>query len=403
MSPPFSSSEALAVGVMPSPGSAPRSAWIEVDLGALGHNVRVLRRSLPAGTGMLYVVKDEAYGLGALAASRVALENGADRLAVFTLSEAGHLRAAGVTAPILLMGERLPEELPWVLQWDLEPCVGRLEIARALDTLARQRGRRVPVHLKVNTGMNRFGLPWREARSWATGLARLTGLHIEGVLGHFAQSDEEDKTFARVQLERFHGCLDALRAAGVEPRWRHHANSGGVLDLPEAHLDLVRVGLLAHGVYPSRACRRLDDLRPVMSVKARLVAIQDVEPGDTVGYGMRWRAARPGRIGVLPLGYGDGFPRVRNEGHALIGGTRVPLVGGVAMDALTVDLTDLPGAAVGDEAVVMGRQGAEEISVHDLAVLKRSVSYDLLAGWRSRLPRLYRPAGPPDDRPPNAA
>ncbi|MBN8246948.1 MAG: alanine racemase [Verrucomicrobia bacterium] len=396
MSAPFSSPGELSGGAAASPGHLPRSAWIEVDLGALGHNFRAIRRSLPAGTALLYVVKDEAYGLGALAAARVALANGADRLAVFTLSEAERLRSAGITAPILLMGERLPEELPWVLRLDLEPCVGRLEIATALDALARQQGRPAPVHIKVNTGMNRFGLPWRAARSWAAELAALTGLRFEGVLGHFAQSDEEDKTFARVQLERFHQSLEALRAAGIEPRWKHHSNSGGALDLPEAHLDLVRVGLLAHGVYPSRVCRRLEDLRPVMTVKARLVAIQEVEPGDTVGYGMRWRADRPGRIGVLPLGYGDGFPRVRNEGHALIRGVRVPLVGGVAMDALTVDLTDLPGAAVGDEAVLMGRQGAEEISAHDLAALKRSVSYDLLAGWRSRLPRLYRHASPPN-------
>jgi len=372
-----------------STGRPPRSAWIEVDLGALAHNFRVIRRSLPQETGLLYVVKDEAYGLGALEAAPVALAHGADRLAVYTLAEAERLRTAGVSAPILLMGERLPEELPWVLRLNLEPCIGRMEIARALDELARRQGRRVPVHIKVNTGMNRFGLPWRDARSWAAELARMAGLKFEGVLSHFAQSDEEDKTFARVQLERFHQCLDMLRAARIEPRWRHHCNSGGVLDLPEAHLDLVRVGLLAHGVYPSRVCRRLDGLRTVMSVKARVVAVQPVEPGDSVGYGMRWRAERPGRIGVLPIGYGDGFPRVRNEGHALIRGTRVPLVGGVAMDALTVDLTDLPDAAPGDEAVLMGRQGAEEISAHDLALLKRSVIYDLLAGWRSRMPRVY--------------
>jgi len=338
----------------------------------------------------MYVVKDEAYGLGALAAAPVALANGADRLAVYTLAEAERLRSAGVTAPILLMGERLPDELPWVLRLGLEPCIGRLEIAQAFHELARSQGRPAAIHIKVNTGMNRFGLPWRSARTWAPALAEMTGLRFEGVLGHFAQSDEEDKTFARVQLERFQQCLEVLRGAGIEPRWKHHSNSGGALDLPEAHFDLVRVGLLAHGVYPSRVCRRLDGLKPVMTVKARLVAVQEVEPGDTVGYGMRWRAERPGRIGVLPLGYGDGYPRVRNEGQALIRGLRVPLVGGVAMDALTVDLTDLPHAEAGDEAVLMGRQGGEEISAHDVATLKRSVTYDVLAGWRSRLPRIYR-------------
>ena len=159
------------------------------------------------------------------------------------------------------------------------------------------------------------------------------------------------------------------------------------MDLPDAHFDLVRVGLLAHGVQPSAVCRRVPGLKPVLTVKARVVTIQSVEPGDTVGYGMRWQARRPSRIGVLPLGYADGFPRVRNEGHALLHGCRVPIVGGVAMDAILVDLTDLQDARVGDEAVLLGCQGEIEITAQDLATLKRSVTYDLLAGWRARLPR----------------
>lgn len=195
---------------------------------------------------------------------------------------------------------------------------------------------------------------------------------------------------ARDQIARFQRCLADLREAGVEPRRAHHCNSGGVLDLPEAHFQQVRVGILAHGIYPSSVCRRLNGLMPVMTVKARVTAIQPVLPGDTVGYGMRWQAKRPGRIAILPIGYADGFPRVRNEGHVLLAGARAPLAGGVAMDALMVDITDLPGVAVGDEAVILGRQGQEEITAHELAALKRSVSYDLLAGWRARLPRVYR-------------
>ena len=367
----------------------PRSAWVEVDLAALAANFRLIRAELPAPTRLLYVVKDDAYGLGAVRASQVALANGADLLAVFTLGEAAALRDAGIRAPILLLGERLPDELPWVVELGLEPCVGRLEIAHQLSALGQQRGRRVPVHLKINTGMNRFGLPWRRAAEWSRELAALPGLEFVGALSHFAQSDELEKAFAQTQHARFEECVAALRAAGVQPRLLHHCNSGGFLDLPEAHFDLVRVGLLAQGVFPSSVCRRLPGLRPVMAVKARLTAIQDLEPGDTVGYGMRWRAERPSRIGVLSLGYGDGFPRVRNEGAALVHGQRVPIVGGITMDALMIDLTDVPAAGVGDETVLMGRQGDAEITAQDVAALKRSVSYDALTGWRARLPRVY--------------
>lgn len=367
----------------------PRSAWVEVDLDRLADNFRRLRAALPASKRLLFVAKDDAYGLGSVMAAKVALANGADQLAVFTLGEAAELRTAGVAAPILLLGERLPDELPWVLELGLEPCVGRLEVARQLAELGRRRDRPVPVHLKINTGMNRFGLPWREAEAWTRALAGLPGLDFAGVLGHFAQSDELDKTFARIQLGRFERSLGVLRAAGIAPRQVHHCNSGGFLDLAEAHFDLVRVGILAQGIYPSSVCRQLPGLSPVMTVKARLVATQQVEPGDTVGYGMRWRAERPGRIGVLPLGYGDGFPRVRNEGCVLLHGRRVPIVGGVTMDALMVDLTDLAAAQLGDEAVLQGSQGTETITVQEIAALKRSVTYDVLVNWRHRLPRVY--------------
>lgn len=372
------------------PSDYPRSAWVEVDLTALAANFRLLRADLPPAVRLLYVLKDNAYGLGSVAAAQVALTNGVSHLAVYTLGEAAVLRQAGLTAPILLLGERLPDELPHALALEVETCIGRLDIAQHLSSLGVVRGRPVPVHLKINTGMNRFGFPWREVATWSRALQALPGLYFAGIMSHFAQSDELEKTFARTQLSRFQDCVAVVRAAGIEPVLRHHCNSGGMMDLPEAHFDLVRVGLLAHGVQPSSVCRRVPGLQPVLSVKARIVTIQPVEPGDTVGYGMRWRAQRPSRIGVLPLGYADGFPRVRNEGHVLLHGQRLPIVGGVAMDALLIDLTDLPAAQVGDEAVLLGRQGDLEITAHDVAALKRSVSYDILAGWRSRLPRQLR-------------
>lgn len=371
-----------------------RSAWVEVDLAQLARNWALIRREVPPPVSLMFVAKDNAYGLGAVEAARVALQGPADSLAVFTLGEAEELREAGLSAPILLLGERLADEVAEVLELDLEPCVGSLAMAEAFSRAGLERQRPVPVHLKINTGMNRFGFTWREAGNWVQRLRELPGLEFRGALSHFAQSDELDKGFARTQSARFEAVLGSLAAEGIRPRWIHHCNSGGVLDLPDAHFNRVRVGLLAQGVYPSEVCRRIEGIAPVLSLKARITAIQELEPGDTVGYGMRWRAERPCRIGVLSIGYGDGYPRLRNQGQVLLHGRRVPLVGGVTMDALMIDLSSVPEARIGDEAVLLGGQGDERITVQELAALRGTVTYDLLAGLRGRLPRRFVNAGP---------
>jgi alanine racemase len=366
-----------------------RPAWVEIDLGALAGNIRLIRAGLNPAVKLLYVLKDDAYGQGAVAAARIALSNGADELAVYTLQEGAELRQAGIAAPILLLGERLPDELSWCLEYGLTPCIGSIEIAKAMNAAALVHGRKAPVHIKINTGMNRFGFSYRDVSQWAAELSRLDRLHWKGALSHFAQSDEVDKTFARQQLGRFHEAIGQLRLAGISPDCLHMCNSGGFLDLPEAHFNMVRVGLLALGVYPSQVCRRLPGLRPVVSVKARVTALQSLDPGETVGYGMRWKAETPARIAIVPLGYGDGYPRVRNAGEVIVRGRRAPIVGGVTMDALMFDATAIEGVSPGDEVMLLGAQGADEITVQEVAALKRSVSYDILVSWRARLPRRY--------------
>jgi alanine racemase len=321
--------------------------------------------------------------------ARVALAGGAGGLAVITPGEAATLRAAGIRAPIFLLTNPAPADFPWCRALELVCCVGQLETAQLLDAFARRESWQPVVHLKINTGMNRFGLRWSEAAAWLPAVRALTRLRLEGVYSHLAMSDELDKTFAREQRRRFQTVLEAMSAAGLAPGVRHLCNSGGLLDLPEAHYDMVRLGILPLGVYPSKVCRRLPGLAPAMTVRARITALQELAPGDTVGYGMRYTAVARRRIAVLPLGYADGFPRVRNEGWVLVGGRRAPLVGGVAMDALAVDVTDVPGVKLYDEAVILGRQGTEEITAEEVAALARSVTYDVLAGWRDRLPRIY--------------
>jgi alanine racemase len=364
-----------------------RPAWTEIDLGKLRRNLQLIRRDLPKSVRLLAVVKDEAYGHGALDVARIALEEGAWGFGLSTLEEAMNLRETGITAPLLLLGERQEAELPWCVEHNLTVCANEPHTVRKLARAAASANKRVPVHLKINTGMSRYGTRWDEALPLVEQILGEKSLQLEGVMTHFAQSDETDKTFANLQFSRFSEVLRAFEQRKVSVKLRHTCNSGGFLDLPQAHLDMVRVGILLYGVFPSSVCRRIPGIEPVMSVKARIAAIQKLKPGEVVGYGMRYTAPSERRIAVLPIGYGDGFPRVRNQGGALIHGQRAPLIGGIAMDAIMVDITDIPQAQMWDEAVIMGRQGSEEITVHDMARLKNSVSYDVLTNWRLRLRR----------------
>jgi alanine racemase len=366
---------------------AARPAWVEIDVAQWRRNWALIRAEMPRDLGVVAVVKDDAYGHGLLTAARLALEHDARLLAVPTLAEAITLREAGIAAPILLLGPRVSGELGFCARHDLTCTIGDPADVAPLARAAERAERRVRVHLKVNTGMNRYGAAPDRVVELATAIAAEPALQLEGVFSHFAQSDERDKTFAEEQQRRFRDALARLAAVGVRVPLRHLCNSGGYLDLPAAHFDAVRLGILPLGVYPSQVCRRIPGLAPVMSVKARIAAIQSLAPGEHVGYGMRYTAATPRRIAVLPIGYGDGFPRVRNEGHVLLRGRRAPIVGGVSMDALFVDVTEVPDVVRGDVATLLGRDGAEEITAHDLAALKRSVSYDLLCAWRARLPR----------------
>ena len=379
----------IPAGLLDRSTSPPRPAWIEIDLRKLHRNFELIGQDKPDGLRLLSVVKDEGYGHGAIEVARAALNAGAGFLGLSTLEEAVSLRDRGIRSRMLLLGDRQENELRWCIAQDLSCSVSEAGCVRQLGRLAAQAGRRIPVHLKINTGMNRYGVRWKEAACLIELICSTPSLLLEGVLSHFAQSDEVDKTFALLQLSRFQEVLDTLSTAGISVKFRHICNSGGFLDLPQAHFDMVRLGILPLGVFPSSVCRRIPGIEPVMSVKARLAAIQSLERGDSVGYGMRYTATSARRIAVLPIGYGDGFPRVRNQGFVLVHGRRAPLVGGVAMDAITVDITDIPEAKLWDEAVIMGRQGEEEISVHEVAKLKNSVSYDVLTSWRMRLPRIF--------------
>ena len=284
-----------------------RPAWTEIDVGRLRRNLQLIRRDLPRPVKLLAILKDEAYGHGALEAARVALEEGAWGLGLSTLEEAMALRDAGIKAPLLLLGERQEAELEWCVAHDLTVCVNEPHNVRRLAQIAAEFGKQVPVHVKIHTGMSRYGVRWDEALPLLEQVAAEKSLSLEGVMTHFAQSDEADKTFTNLQFARFREVLAALEQRKLPVKLRHACNSGGYLDLPHAHLDMVRVGLLLHGVFPSEVCRRLPGLEPVMAVKAKIAAIQNLKPGEVVGYGMRYTAPSRRRLAVCPSATATAF------------------------------------------------------------------------------------------------
>ncbi len=366
-----------------------RPAWVEINRTQLRRNLDLIRADMPPGLKWGSVVKDQAYGHGAVEIARETVHAGASLLATATLDEALELRQAQLGAPILVFGERPANELAVCIENDFLIFVHDITQAKQINELARQQEKRVSVHLEIDTGLNRYGVRWTKALPVVAAVVQLDNLQLAGLMTHFAMSDELDKTFANEQLRRFEEVLRGQKVFDQKAILRHTCNSGGYLDLPQAHGDMVRIGILPLGVYPSKVCRRLAGLLPVMSVKTRIAAIKEIEPGDTVGYGMRYRAESNRTIAVLPIGYGDGFPRLRNTGYVLIRGQRAPIIGGNAMDAMMVDITGIREPQLWDEVVVMGKQGNDEISVHDLAAWGNTVSYDIMTRWSVRMPRLY--------------
>lgn len=363
-------------------------AWIEIDLKQFRRNWQVINAYKMANVDVAFVVKDDAYGHGVARLAEVAADSGVAMFVVASLGEALELRAK-FDQPILVLGERSPDEYETCLQCGLTPCVSSYAGLAELQRTVKKLGRPFHLHLKIDTGMSRYGFRWSETDHIFKMLVESPELILDGIMSHFAMSDELDKTFARLQLSRFNEAVTKAKAAGLRPKYLHICNSGGFLDLPEAHFNLVRIGILPLGVYPSKVCRRLDGIAPIMSVKARIASIKNLQTGDHVGYGMRFTAEKPMRIGVIPMGYGHGYPRVRNQGTVLVHGQRAPIIGGVSMDAMTVDLTSIIEAQQWDDVTLLGRNDQDEISIHDIAALRNSVSYDAMVSWSARLPRVY--------------
>jgi alanine racemase len=372
-----------------------RPTVAEIDLGAIAKNVECAARLAGPAAAIMAVVKADGYGHGAVPVARTALASGATWLGVAIPEEAAPLRAAGLDCRILVLGPIRPEQAELVVTLRLDQCVTDAGQAEALARAAAPRDRVVPLHLKIETGMGRVGIAPDRAPEVAARIAALSGVRLDGVMTHFAEAEAEDQGFTRAQLATFTATVEALRAAGVRPALRHAANSAALLYVPEARLDLVRPGIMLYGWHPRGGGCRDPVLAPALRLRAAVSQVKDVPRGSSVSYGRTFIALRDTRVATLPLGYADGVPRaLSNRGQVLIRGRRAPIIGRVCMDMLMVDATTIPDVGIGDEAVLIGRQGDSEISADEVAALLGTISYEVLCRIGPRVPRVYLSARP---------
>jgi len=370
-----------------------RWAWAEVDLGAIRHNVETLKALTPSETLFMAVVKADGYGHGASEVAQAALAAGADRLGVATVDEGVRLRKAGITAPVQILSEPPASATPLLVRYGLRPALYSPEFAAALSRAGVAAGSAVPFHLKVNTGMNRIGVDWADAGSFAESLRALPGIALEGVFTHFATADiPGDWDFER-QVERFASAVGDLRGRGMDPGIVHSANSPATILHPQTHLGMVRCGIALYGLHPCDATRDRIDLRPAMAIKTRVSQVRRVSMGEGVSYGLSWRAASPATIATLPLGYADGVRRgLSGAMRILLGGVECRQVGRICMDQFMVEIPRGVDVGTGDEAVLVGSQGGCTLTVDEQAEHLGTINYEVACGYGARLARVYLPA-----------
>jgi alanine racemase len=379
-----------------APADAVRPTRAEVNLEALRHNLRVVKRH--AGRAHVWaVLKADAYGHGAPAVARTLERARVDGFCVALLEEAVELREAGIVAPIVVMGGHYGTAHDEVIARGFTPVVHDLGQVEAFARLVRAGDASGPVdvHLKVDTGMARLGVTMAALPAFAEQLARVPEVRVRGLMTHLACADAGDLAETEAQMARFDEATALLARHGIHPGTRHAANSAALLR-GQAHLDAVRPGIAIFGVSPTVGADVLTaELKPVMRVRTEVVALRDVEAGAPAGYGATWRAPRPSRIATLPMGYADGLSRrLGNRGHVLVRGRRAPIVGAVSMDMTMIDVTDVPGAALRDEAVVLGVQegplGKDAIGADEIAAHGDTIPWEVLTSVSRRVPRFYR-------------
>ncbi|MFH1784504.1 MAG: alanine racemase [bacterium] len=374
-----------------------RPTWAEIDLGAVSHNIVQIRKKLQCDAGILAMVKADGYGHGAIEVARTLVEAEYEgkpcvsMLGVALIEEGIQLRQAGFkNIPVLILGSIYPmENFEHVVKFDLTPTICSLESAQALGKIAHNAGKKVNIHVEVDTGMGRIGVSSSTSNALVEKISKVDSLNIEGIYTHFPAADTEPD-FTETQIMEFKKILEDLDKAGVEVPLRHMANSAALIKYKGTYFNIVRPGLAIYGLLPFPSTLKYIDLRPVFSLKSRIVYLKKVPIRTSISYGRTFITKRDSLIATIPVGYGDGYSRLlSNKGEVLIRGKRVPVVGRVCMDMFMVDVTDIPKANVGDEVVLAGTQGNESITIEEIADKTGTISYEVVCQVSKRVPRVY--------------
>jgi alanine racemase len=379
-------------------GTPFRPAWVEVDLQAIEQNTHRLIEIIGPEVELLAMVKANGYGHGAVEASRAALRGGATWLGVVSVGEGIELRRAGIDARILVVGTTLPDKVRAGVEYDLTLTVFSSDTLRAVQDSASTLGRRACVHLKIDTGMARLGVLPEDALEFAQSIGQMGNVTLEGIFTHFAMADTPDafgirgwgEKYTHDQLERFLSVIDTLEGAEIHPQYRHCANSPASVNIPEARFNLVRSGILIYGLEPSDESPRPRGFKPALAFKTRVALVKQVPAGTYVSYGATFLTVRPSRLAVIMVGYADGFRRKPgNYSKVLVRGQRATIVGRVSMDQAIIDATDIEGVLAGDEVVLIGKQGTEEITAEEVANNLGTNNYETITTISARLERRY--------------
>ncbi len=366
-----------------------RPTWLQVDLDAIAHNLHWVRRAAGDKVAVMVVLKADGYGHGAVRIARTAINNGAKMLGVACLSEGVALRRAGINAPILILGYTPAWQARDAVRSDITAAVFDLDTIRAFSRAAGEVGRTARVHVKVDTGMGRLGLLPPDVLPFLRQASTLPNLVVEGLFTHFSVADDADKSYTRRQLARFKTILERAQASRLRPPLVHAANSAAILSVPEARFDMVRLGIALYGLAPSADTPLPPEFRPALSFKTRVAQVKTLSPGSYVSYGNTYQTRSQERIAVIPVGYADGFRRApAHWGYVLVRGQRAPIVGRVCMDQTMIEVTHIPGVRQGDEVVLIGKQGDEQITVEQVAGRLGTIGYEVIAEILARVPRV---------------